>query len=53
MAGVLTAGLVAQWADELGAVADRIGRRFARSEPRRRAAAYIRGLLGDAERNVG
>src|SRR5262245_48799612 len=53
MAGRPTAGQVAQWADELGAVADRIGRRFARSEPRRRAVAYVRGLLGDAERKNG
>jgi SRSO17 transposase len=53
MAGRPTAGQVAQWADELGAVADRIGRHFGRSEPRRRAVAYVRGLLGDAERKNG
>ena len=35
------------------AVADRIGRHFVRSEPRRRAAGYIRGLLGDAPRKNG
>src|SRR5581483_599313 len=35
------------------AVGDRIGRHFARSEPRRRAIGYVRGLLGDAERKNG
>jgi SRSO17 transposase len=53
MAGRPTAGQVAGWAGELTAVADRIGRHFARSEPRRRAAGYVRGLLGDAERKNG
>ena len=41
------------WADELGRVGERIGPRFQRSEPRRRALGYIRGLLGDAERKNG
>lgn len=41
------------WADELGRVGERIGSRFQRSEPRRRALEYIRGLLGDAERKNG
>jgi SRSO17 transposase len=53
MAGRPTAGQVAAWADELAAVAGRIGRRFARSEPRERAVGYIRGLLGDGERKNG
>jgi SRSO17 transposase len=53
MAGRPTAGQVAGWAGELTAVADRIGRHFARSEPRQRAAGYIRGLLGDAQRKNG
>ena len=53
MSGRPTAGQVAAWADELTAVADRIGRHFARSEPRQRAAGYIRGLLGNAERKNG
>jgi SRSO17 transposase len=34
-------------------VAERIGHRFARSEPRRRALGYLRGLLSDAERKNG
>jgi len=38
------------WAAELGAVAERLGPLFARSEPRRHAAAYLRALLGDCER---
>jgi hypothetical protein len=44
---------VRAWADELGRVGERIGPRFARSEPRRRALGYIRGLLGDAQRKNG
>ena len=44
---------VERWADEVEAVAERIGPRFARSEPRRRAVGYIRGLLSDAERKNG
>jgi SRSO17 transposase len=53
MAGRPTVGQVAEWAEELTAVADRIGRHFARSEPRARAVGYVRGLLGDAERKNG
>jgi SRSO17 transposase len=53
MAGRPTADQVAAWADELGAVAERIGGRFARSEPRRRAVGYVRGLLSQAERKNG
>jgi SRSO17 transposase len=41
------------WADELEAVGRRLARRFPRSEPRRRAVAYLRGLLSDAERKNG
>jgi SRSO17 transposase len=41
------------WADELDAVVGRIGRPFARSEPRRRAGAYLRGLLSAVERKNG
>jgi SRSO17 transposase len=50
MSGRPTVERVAAWADELTAVADRIGRHFARSEPRQRAVGYVRGLLSDAER---
>src|ERR687886_602368 len=48
-----TATDVRTWADELGAVGERLARRFTRSEPRRRAVAYLRGLLSDAERKNG
>lgn len=44
---------VAEWADELATVGERIGRHFARSEPRQRAVAYVRALLSDAERKNG
>jgi SRSO17 transposase len=53
MAGQPTAAQVARWADEVVAVGSRIGRHFARSEPRRRAIAYIRGLLSGVERKNG
>ncbi len=36
------------WAGDLDDVLDRIGSRFGRAEPRRRAAAYLRGLLAPA-----
>jgi SRSO17 transposase len=38
------------WAAELDAAAARLAPLFARSEPRRHAAAYLRALLGDCER---
>jgi SRSO17 transposase len=53
MSGRPTRATVAGWAAELGAVAERIAARFRRSEPRRRAVGYVRGLLGDAERKNG
>jgi len=53
MAGRPTAAQVQAWADEVAAVGQRIGRHFARSEPRRRAVGYVRGLLGDAQRKNG
>jgi SRSO17 transposase len=53
MARQPTARQVVGWADELTAVAERIGPHFARSEPRQRAVAYLRGLLGDAQRKNG
>ena len=53
MSGRPTKLRVTAWAGELDAVAERIGRHFARSEPRRRAAGYLRGLLGGAERKNG
>jgi SRSO17 transposase len=53
MAGPPTAAQVVGWADELAAVAARIGPRFARSEPRDRALGYARGLLSTTERKNG
>ena len=53
MSGRPTAREVEGWAAEVSVVADRIGRHFARSEPRTRAVGYIRGLLSDAERKNG
>jgi hypothetical protein len=38
------------WADGLVELHQRIGRRFGRAEPRRRALAYLRGLLRQVER---
>lgn len=42
-----------RWAQELEEVMDRIGARFGRVEPRRRALAYLRGLLAPVERKNG
>jgi SRSO17 transposase len=53
MSGRPTPREVEGWATEVSAVADRIGRHFARSEPRTRAVRFIRGLLSDAERKNG
>jgi SRSO17 transposase len=44
---------VRHWADELERVGQRLDGHFARSEPRRRARDYLRGLLSDAERKNG
>src|SRR5437763_6389912 len=44
---------VADWAEGLAALHARVGRRFARAEPRRRALAYVRGLLSPVERKNG
>lgn len=44
---------VCNWADELNHVGERFARYFARSEPRRRAIDYLRGLSSDIERKNG
>jgi SRSO17 transposase len=41
------------WAAGLGALHARIAGQFARAEPRRRALAYLRGLLGNVTRKNG
>ena len=44
---------VQRWACGLDEVLERIGPRFGRAEPRRRAGAYLRGLLAPVERKNG
>ena len=41
------------WSEELAALLERLGPRFGRVEPRRRAAAYLKGLLAPVERKNG
>jgi SRSO17 transposase len=41
------------WANELGKVVELIAPRFGRAEPRRRAMAYLQGLLAPLERKNG
>src|ERR1700684_164557 len=53
MSGRPTSAEVQDWAEELTAVAERIGRHFPRIEPRQRALGYVRGLLSDVERKNG
>src|SRR5258707_133665 len=50
MSGRQTHDQVKDWAREVERVGKRIGRHFTRSEPRRRALGYLRGLLSDVER---
>ena len=50
---MVTRSEVAGWVSGLDAVVDRIAPRFGRAEPRRRAAAYLRGLLSPVERKNG
>ena len=44
---------MARWADGMERVHECIARRFRRPEPRRRALAYLRGLLSPVERKNG
>src|SRR5918992_486998 len=46
-------GTVEGWARDLEALAARIAPRFCRAEPRRRALAYLRGLLSPLARKNG
>jgi hypothetical protein len=41
------------WSAEFAVLLERLGPRFGRVEPRRRAAAYLRGLLAPVERKNG
>lgn len=49
----MVVGEVEGWAEGLAALVERIAPRFGRVEPRRRAEAYLRGLLSPAERQNG
>lgn len=44
---------VSRWAIQLGELHDRIARRFARPEPRRRVLGYFKALIGPCERKNG
>ncbi len=44
---------VGGWSEALGALHERIGHRFARSEARERVRRYLFGLLGEVERKNG
>ncbi len=44
---------VCRWAQKLVRLHARIARRFARAEPRRRALAYLQGILSETERKNG
>ena len=44
---------VREWAAELEEMHGRIAHRFARSEPRKRALSYLKGLTGSVERKNG
>jgi SRSO17 transposase len=48
-----TVAKVCGWAQELFRLHARIAPRFARPEPRRRALAYLQGILSDTERKNG
>jgi SRSO17 transposase len=51
--GKTTPSQVVRWAQALTHLHARIAPRFARPEPRRRALAYLQGLLGEVERKNG
>src|SRR3954466_12465590 len=52
--GVMSSRCEAEvWSQELEAVAGRLAPRFGRAEPRRRALAYLQGLLAPLERKNG
>src|ERR687889_1350937 len=53
MLAMTMVGTAEGWARDLDALAARIAPRFVRAEPRRRALAYLRGLLSPLERKNG
>jgi len=50
---VVNAAMVREWAGDLDALHARVAPRFGRAEPRRRARAYVAGLLSPVERKNG
>ena len=50
---MVSAALVESWEDELENLFARVAGRFSRVEPRKRAFAYVRGLLAPLERRNG
>jgi hypothetical protein len=53
MGGDVTVDEVRRWAADLDVLQARIGGPFRRSEPRRQAGEYLRGLLAPLERKNG
>jgi SRSO17 transposase len=53
MSGRPTQAQVQEWAAEVAAVGEHLGKHFARSEPRQRAVRYIQALLSDTQRKNG
>jgi SRSO17 transposase len=51
--GVVEAPAIGGWSRALGALHERVGHRFARSEARERVKRYLVGLLGRVERKNG
>ena len=51
--GVVGSSAIGKWSKALGALHERIGHRFARSEARECAHRYLRGLLARVERKNG
>ena len=51
--GIAGSAGIAGWSRALGALHERVGRRFARSEARERVKRYLVGLLGRVERKNG
>lgn len=53
MADRVTAAVTQEWGADLDELTERIGSRFARSEPRQRMRRYLEGLLRPVERKNG
>jgi SRSO17 transposase len=53
MADRVTAAVTQEWGADLDEITERLGPRFARSEPRQRMRRYVEGLLRPVERKNG